>query len=29
VESVTAIALAYIMSKYPYVYPVIGGRKVE
>lgn len=29
VESVTAVALAYVMAKYPYVYPIIGGRKVE
>ncbi|RWA11063.1 hypothetical protein EKO27_g4064 [Xylaria grammica] len=29
IESITAIALAYVMAKYPYVYPIIGGRKVE
>ena len=29
VESVTAIALAYVMSKAPYVFPIVGGRKVE
>ncbi|KAK1921493.1 NADP-dependent oxidoreductase domain-containing protein [Papiliotrema laurentii] len=29
VKSVTAVALAYVMSKYPYVYPIIGGRTVE
>ncbi|ORY34299.1 norsolorinic acid reductase [Naematelia encephala] len=29
VESITAVALAYVMSKYPYVFPIIGGRKVE
>lgn len=29
VESVTAIALAYVMSKCPNVFPIIGGRKVE
>jgi aryl-alcohol dehydrogenase-like predicted oxidoreductase len=29
IESPTAIALAYIMSKYPYTYPIVGGRKVE
>ncbi|KAI9150636.1 putative aryl-alcohol dehydrogenase AAD14 [Paramyrothecium foliicola] len=29
IESVTAIALAYIMSKAPNVFPVVGGRKVE
>ncbi|KAI8633901.1 aryl-alcohol dehydrogenase [Xylariaceae sp. FL1651] len=28
IESVTAIALAYIFAKYPYVYPIVGGRKV-
>ncbi len=25
----TSIALAYVMHKVPYVFPVIGGRKVE
>lgn len=29
VESVTTIAIAYVMSKTPYVFPLIGGRKVE
>ncbi|KAK1762023.1 putative aryl-alcohol dehydrogenase AAD14 [Phialemonium atrogriseum] len=29
IESVTAIALAYVMSKAPYVFPLVGGRKVE
>ncbi|CED82260.1 aryl-alcohol dehydrogenase [Phaffia rhodozyma] len=29
VESVTAVALAYILSKSTYVFPLIGGRKVE
>ncbi|KAK3714338.1 putative aryl-alcohol dehydrogenase aad14 [Vermiconidia calcicola] len=29
IESVTAIALAYVMSKAPYVFPIVGGRKVE
>lgn len=29
IESVTAIALAYVMSKYPYVFPIVGGRKIE
>ncbi|KAK3374260.1 putative aryl-alcohol dehydrogenase Aad14 [Lasiosphaeria ovina] len=29
IESPTAIALAYVMSKYPYTYPIVGGRKVE
>lgn len=28
-DSLTAIALAYLMSKYPRVYPLIGGRRVE
>lgn len=25
----TSIALAYIRSKYPYVYPIVGGRRIE
>ncbi|KAH8157426.1 hypothetical protein CIB48_g10820 [Xylaria polymorpha] len=29
IESVTAVALAYIFAKYPYVYPIVGGRKVK
>ncbi|KAK1760597.1 aryl-alcohol dehydrogenase [Echria macrotheca] len=29
IESVTAIALAYVMSKAAYVFPIVGGRKVE
>ncbi|KJJ30968.1 putative aryl-alcohol dehydrogenase [Aspergillus flavus AF70] len=29
VESVTTIALAYVLSKAPYVFPIIGGRKIE
>jgi aryl-alcohol dehydrogenase-like predicted oxidoreductase len=29
VESVTAVALAWVMQKYPYTYPIIGGRKVQ
>jgi aryl-alcohol dehydrogenase-like predicted oxidoreductase len=29
IESPTAIALAYVISKYPYTYPIVGGRKVE
>lgn len=29
IESVTAVALAYVMSKAPYVFPLVGGRKVE
>ncbi|KAI0965393.1 aryl-alcohol dehydrogenase [Xylaria arbuscula] len=29
IESVTAVALAYVLAKYPYCYPIIGGRKVK
>lgn len=29
IESVTAIALAYVMHKTPNVFPLVGGRKVE
>ena len=29
IESVTAVALAWILLKAPYVFPIIGGRKVE
>ncbi|KAL4864069.1 hypothetical protein BDV12DRAFT_176656 [Aspergillus spectabilis] len=29
IGSVTAIALAYVMSKAPNVFPLVGGRKVE
>ena len=29
IDSVTAIALAYVMSKAANVFPVVGGRKVE
>ncbi|KAK0636162.1 aldo/keto reductase [Bombardia bombarda] len=29
VESVTAVALAYVMSKAANVYPIVGGRKIE
>jgi diketogulonate reductase-like aldo/keto reductase len=29
VESVTTIALAYVMQKAQYVFPIMGGRKVE
>lgn len=29
IESVTAIALAYVMSKSPRVFPIVGGRKIE
>lgn len=28
-SSITSIAIAYIRAKYPYVYPIIGGRKIE
>lgn len=27
--AITSIALAYVMQKAPYVFPVVGGRKVE
>lgn len=27
--NVTAVALAYVMQKTPYVFPIIGGRKIE
>ncbi|KAK5652188.1 hypothetical protein OQA88_10685 [Cercophora sp. LCS_1] len=29
VRSLTAVAIAYVLAKTPYVFPVIGGRKVE
>jgi aryl-alcohol dehydrogenase-like predicted oxidoreductase len=29
IKSVTAVALAYVMSKTPNVFPIVGGRKVE
>eukprot|EP01099_Mayorella_cantabrigiensis_P008160 TRINITY_DN752_c0_g2_i2.p1 TRINITY_DN752_c0_g2~~TRINITY_DN752_c0_g2_i2.p1 ORF type:complete len:223 (-),score=53.67 TRINITY_DN752_c0_g2_i2:68-736(-) len=29
ITSVTAVALAYVMSKAPYVFPIVGGRKIE
>ncbi|TPX08539.1 uncharacterized protein E0L32_010026 [Thyridium curvatum] len=29
IESVTAIALAYVIAKAPRVFPLVGGRKVE
>lgn len=29
IESVTAVALAYVMAKAEYVFPIVGGRKVE
>jgi hypothetical protein len=28
-KSITSIAIAWIMQKVPYVFPIIGGRKVE
>ncbi|THG99230.1 hypothetical protein EW145_g7298 [Phellinidium pouzarii] len=28
-EHITAVAIAYVMHKTPYVFPIIGGRKVE
>ncbi|KAF7331426.1 hypothetical protein MKEN_00021000 [Mycena kentingensis (nom. inval.)] len=28
-KSVQAVAIAYVMQKVPYVFPVLGGRKVE
>jgi aryl-alcohol dehydrogenase-like predicted oxidoreductase len=27
--SPTTIALAYVLDKAPYVFPIVGGRKVE
>jgi aryl-alcohol dehydrogenase-like predicted oxidoreductase len=27
--SPTTVALAYVLAKAPYVFPIIGGRKVE
>jgi len=29
VKSITAVAIAYVMHKTPYVFPIIGGRKIE
>lgn len=26
---ITSIALAYVMHKTPYVFPIVGGRKIE
>lgn len=26
---ITSVALAYVMNKTPYVFPIIGGRKIE
>ena len=28
-EHISAVAIAYVMQKTPYVFPIIGGRKVE
>ncbi|KAH6912855.1 aryl-alcohol dehydrogenase [Coprinopsis sp. MPI-PUGE-AT-0042] len=28
-KSITSVAIAYLMHKTPYVFPIIGGRKVE
>ena len=28
-EYITAVAVAYVMQKTPYVFPILGGRKVE
>ncbi|KAI0074597.1 aryl-alcohol dehydrogenase [Panus rudis PR-1116 ss-1] len=28
-DSIQAVAIAYVMQKAPYVFPIIGGRKVE
>ncbi|KAK0449062.1 NADP-dependent oxidoreductase domain-containing protein [Desarmillaria tabescens] len=28
-DNITAVAIAYVMQKAPYVFPIIGGRKVE
>lgn len=27
--AITSVALAYVRSKYPFVYPIVGGRKIE
>ncbi|EMD34675.1 hypothetical protein CERSUDRAFT_116863 [Gelatoporia subvermispora B] len=29
VKNITSVAIAYVMQKTPYVFPIIGGRKVE
>ncbi|GJF00508.1 aldo/keto reductase [Phanerochaete sordida] len=29
VQSITSVAIAWIMQKAPYVFPIVGGRKVE
>lgn len=28
-STITSIAIAYVRAKYPYVYPIVGGRKIE
>ena len=28
-KSIQAVAIAYVMQKTPFVFPIIGGRKVE
>ncbi|KAJ7617197.1 Aldo/keto reductase [Roridomyces roridus] len=28
-KSITAVAIAYVMQKVPYCFPIVGGRKVE
>jgi len=28
-KHITAVAIAYLMQKTPYVFPIVGGRKVE
>ncbi|EKM57132.1 uncharacterized protein PHACADRAFT_142331 [Phanerochaete carnosa HHB-10118-sp] len=28
-KSITSVAIAYVMQKAPYVFPIIGGRKIE
>ncbi|KZT08151.1 Aldo/keto reductase [Laetiporus sulphureus 93-53] len=28
-KSITAVAIAYVMQKTPYVFPIIGGRRIE
>ena len=28
-KHITSVAIAYVMQKAPYVFPIIGGRKVE
>lgn len=27
--AITSVALAYVMHKAPYVFPIVGGRKIE